>query len=177
MSPSNTVDKFLSAVKESDKESIAKVYQGDDSILSFDGVDDSDGTVISFKDVYEDIADMLHDFDYTIEEESVEDDKATVKVTITTYALGDAYINAYGNCVGELFSLAFRNASDEELTSVFMSEFQKEVEKTEKNYTKTVDVNLTKVDGKWMLDKLNEDSDLYDMLQGGMISAGEKFKE
>lgn len=106
----------------------------------------------------------MQDFDYEIVEEKVDEDKATVKVKITTYDFGKAMEELYT----ELFTMAFTNpdASTEEVTKMFMDKMTG-IEK--KEYTKEVTVNCQKKDGEWVTD-VDSNEELQDAILGGLIT-------
>ena len=95
----------------------------------------------------------IRDFDYEIVEEKVEEDKATVKVKITTYNFG----KAMGEIFAEALALAFSMAGIEK-----------------KDYSKKVTVNCVKKDDKWTTD-VDSNEKLEDAVLGGLNSKIEEM--
>lgn len=126
-SPTETADTFLSAVKAQDYEKVKSVYAGKTfDILDSMGEDDaeveeSESIDSSFE---KELKDKMLDFDYTLSNEIINDDKATVNVEVTTYALGKAMTSTMVKYIEEALPLVFSGASEEELEKIMNDSFE-----------------------------------------------------
>ena len=177
-SPTETTDIFLQALKAQDGEKMATLYSGTDLDLleaaAESGEESSEeSTDTGLETVYEEqLLPKMLDFDYEISNEQINEDKATVDVKFTTYRIGDAFTAFFGDYISQAFMLAFSDVSDEELDSLDTTILSgKLADLTEKTYEKTVTLSLTKVDGKWMVDKIQDGDDIIDALTGGLVTA------
>lgn len=177
-SPTETTDTFLQALKTQDGEKMATVYSGADLDLLEAAAESGEESSEESSDtgleaVYEEqMLPKMLDFDYEISNEQINDDKATVDVKFTTYRIGDAFTSFFGDYISQAFILAFSDASEEELDSLATTILSgKLADLTEKTYEKTVTLSLTQVDGKWMVDEIQDGDDVIDALTGGLVTA------
>ncbi len=111
--PTSVTKQFTDAIKAKDQATIEKVYTGkeleivNNNIADLTGGTSEESTESSFD---EENAKLLEDkllsFDYEITNEKIDNDKATVDVSITTYKIGDAFTNLLANYIREAFALA-----------------------------------------------------------------------
>ena len=177
-SPTDTADKFLSAVKSGDQKTIKKVYSGEtfDALASFDSDDSTDD--IFDKAMSEKISQKLLDFDYVLKNEKIKGDKATVDVEITTYELGSVMKEFMSEYITEAFGLIFSNVSDEEMEAMANKIFMEKLDAaTEKTYKDSTVINLKKVDGEWKVSEINDDSNLMNVMCGGIVDAIEDINK
>lgn len=172
-SPTDVVKTSLDAVKAQDAEALAENYAGDASAFqqelnsSADALN-SEGMTDEQKAVAETFMQKMYDFDYTVGEETIDGDKATVKVTITSYDMGTAFEKAMSTYIEKAFAQALGGASQDSLEAMLYDELNKELGAlTEKGHTADVDMTLTKVDGKWQLDEFSDDA--ADAFSGGLL--------
>ena len=185
--PTEVTQQFLEAVKSKDSETIKKVYAKEDFALTSDNMvpgDDTDkdpeegtseetaGDSLS-KENKQLMEEKLLDFDYVVENEKIDGDKATVDVTITTYKFADAYSNFFTEYMKEAFSMAFSGASEKEIDEKMNAVFKDEIEKlTKKESKKKGRLSLSKKEDQWVIDEIPEDSDFMDAITGGMVKIG-----
>ena len=177
-SPTEVTDTFLQALKSQDGEAMATVYSGVDlDILEAASESEDESSEESadtgLEAVYEDqMLPKMLDFDYEISNEQINDDKATVDVKFTTYRIGDAFTAFFSDYISQAFMLAFSDVSEEELDSLATTILSgKLADLTEKTYEKTVTISLTKVDDKWMVDKIQDGDDIIDAITGGLVTS------
>ena len=183
-SPSETIDTFLKAMKSQDGEMMVDVYSGGEMDLLKAASNSDDETSEESSDtgleaVYEEqMLPKMLDFDYEISNEQIDGDKATVDVKFTTYRIGDAFTAFFSDYISQAFVLAFSDVSEEELDSLATTLLSgKLADLTEKTYEKTVTISLTKIDDRWMVDKIQDGDDIIDALTGGLVSAFSNMEE
>lgn len=216
-SPSDVVDKTLTAIKANDSKSLAQYYKGDNLNLgafNFNSISDAEssssnqstGTDSSSdaskssestsadastdaKELTEDeqkiltqLTDKILDYDYEIGEETINGDTATVKVNFTSYDLktpvGEALASYLEDAFGAAMVEAFGGAKmdQDKLLAGFYEDLADGLEKqTEKNTTAEATFNLSKVDGQWVVDQVNDD--VLDAMTGGLYKSLNDFSE
>ena len=173
--PTETVDSFLTAVKAQDSESIKTIYAEED-FEAFDMGEDSEDNL--YGDLEETLMTKLLDFEYTLSNEQINEDKATVDVTFKTYELGKAMSSWITEYISQAFALAFGGASDEQLEKLAETILTDKIDDAEeKTFEKTVTVSLTDKDGAWVIDEFEEEGEFYNALTGGMIEAMNEIDE
>ena len=177
--PSSITGKALDALKAQDYETLQTCYSGDvggtdvkELAGQMTGMDLS-AVTDEQKAQAEKLVSVLTDFDYTIGEETIDGDKATVEVTITSRDLGPVFSDAIGAYFTEAFTSALGGASEEELAQMFLDTLTEKISaQTEKSHTATTTFNLTQTDGEWKLDQFSTDN--LDCIMGGMLSGVEE---
>lgn len=172
-SPSDVTDAFLKGIKEQDKEAIAGSYADDEIDILGDVADagESDNSPMT-KVVDEKMLPKMLEFDYEILGEEIEGDKAMVEVSIKTYEFGAAFTAFAEEFITQAFDLYFADASDEQVEEAGAKILIDELDKLkEKKYEKTVKIGLTKEDGQWVIDEMDEDDSLINAVSGGLYDA------
>lgn len=179
MSPTDTTKAFLDAMKASDTEKISQYYSGDASAFGTDSLEQELGSSSSAGNLSEEdkqnlktISEKIMDFDYSVGNEKIDGDSATVDVTLKTYDFGTALTDAVNNVYTSVLSEAFngKTPSSEKIASKVYKEFAKQIGKhKEKSETTTVTMKLAKEDGSWKVSEVDED--FLDALTGKMISS------
>ena len=175
MTPSETVSAFLDAFKNEDEATLKQVYAGEanDFLSAYE-----DGALD--KDIPKELLDSLmakwYDFDYKVNGETIAEDgkTATVDVTITTYDMTAVFNNFYTEFMNralEQYSGNSNDVSEEEYTKMAYEVLQEEIDKaTEKNYEGDATLSLTKTDGKWIVDKIDENNEEFlNVITGGLM--------
>ena len=183
--PTETANTFLTAVKAGDTETIKTVYAGEDlDILSPIEGEDSDGDKDDSEDVTDDeyfeelLLTKLLDFDYELSNEQITEDKATVDVTITTYDLGKVFTAFMEEYFAKALEMSFDGASDEEIEKVANSTFESKLNEEEtKTYTETVPLTLSKQDGIWKVDPIDDDGDFMNVICGNALHTMDQLEE
>lgn len=183
-SPTNTAENFLNAVKAGDAEAIAEVYVDSDfDILNAasdsDEEDAASETSDSLTMVYEEqLLPKLQDFDFEISNEQIDGDSATVEVKFTTYKIGEAFSEFFGEYLTQAFALVFSDPSDEQMDEIAGSIMSEKVGAlTEKSFEKTATMKLVKKDNQWLVEKISDDSDLLDAMSGGLVTMVQSLDE
>lgn len=173
--PQDTVKNFLNSYKTQKFDELDNFFDAPtefsdeiDFSGEFEGTDKEAQTIILKK---------LTDIDYKIDNETVNNDKATVKVTITANNFGEKFMEG----IQEAFTLAFTLAMDENITEEEVNQkvteaMIKPIKECEKTVTETVEIPLVQKDGKWLIStEINED--LLNALTGGILDIAEQFED
>lgn len=116
-------------------------------------------------------------FEYTVGDESIDGDTATVEVTIKTYNMNTvlgAFISEYFQ---QGFALALSGAGEDQLNALASQILTSQLESAQMDYEKTVPLKMSKVDGKWVVDNLSDQDGFVNALTGGMIDALENYQK
>lgn len=111
------------------------------------------------------LIDKVLEFEYELGEEVIDGDKATVETTITTYPFGQIFSNVVTNFISQAFANA-GNMSDEDMNNLMDKLLMDELNKAEKTYTKTIQIELEQEDGVWVV---QEGVEMSNALTGGMV--------
>lgn len=119
----------------------------------------------------------LKGFDFEVTGEKIADDgqSATVDVKITTYDFGKAMSESIGDILGSVFATVFSGGTPDE--STVMHEMVKALNAPDKKeYSKTVAIECTKEDDKWIAE-IDDNADLMDAVTGGLEAAIEELQD
>lgn len=111
------------------------------------------------------LIDKVLEFDYELGEEVIDGETATVETTITTYPFGQIFSNVVTNFITQSFSMS-NSMTDEEMNKLMDKLLIEELNKAEKNYTKTIKIQLKQDNGAWVV---QEDVQMSNALTGGML--------
>ena len=165
-SPSETVTNYLTAVKAKDEATIASLYLGE--------IDDTEFTPNEDESFGDEVDSMLQEkmsqFEFTIGEETIDGDKATVEVTIKTYDLGSVALTALSEYASQVLALAFTDANEAAIEKVLVSIMKEKLQDASLTYEKTEFFNLTKTEEGWKIEAFKEDSAFIDAMTGGLIT-------
>ncbi len=167
--PTDAANTFLKAVQEQDTDTMAKVYQGDPAEMDLIGDTEMDSEDIP-AELSALLSEQMQQFEYEVSNEVVDEDTATVDVKITTVNIGKAFEDSINEFMekamaGEISS----DTTQEELTAQLYAAFQEKLAAAEKDYEGTAVLNLTNVDGKWMVDQISQTDPLVNCLTGGLM--------
>lgn len=178
--PTSTVETFLDAVKVQDTETIKTVYGDEDfSFIGEMDLESEDSTQPETdKILNEKLLPKLLEFDYTVSNEQINEDKATVDVTVTTYNFGPAMTSFFSSYMTQAFALIFDDNAEAKLDKIAANLLTAEVDKlTEKTCEKTATISLTATEEGWVIDEIDEEGEVLDALTGGMVSSIEALNE
>ena len=169
LSPIQTVDAFLQALKAKDTETLQEYYEGEIGDLDLMKGED-DPALSGLIDI---MTDKLLDFDYTLSNEQIDKDKATVDVTIKTIDFGAIMKDLIQDILQDAFALGLASYDQEELeekiNEIMTEKFSQAVDKADKTSTITVPVKLVKKKGKWLIKDITDASDFMNALSGGLM--------
>ena len=167
-SPTDAADAFMKAVQTQDMDTIAKVYQGDAAEMDLLGEAGTEGDFP--EELSQLLSEKMQQFEYEVSNEVIDEDTATVDIKVTTINIGKAFEDAINEFMekaiaGEIPS----DTTEEEMTAQLYASFQEKLAAAEKDYEGTAVLNLTNVDGKWMVDQMTEKDPLINCLTGGLM--------
>ncbi|WP_130862162.1 DUF4878 domain-containing protein [Bacilliculturomica massiliensis] len=165
--PSDVVKSYLDAVKAQDQEAIAKVYAGEAKDALFDAGDLGEEDEMS-EAFDKSMGDKFAAFEYTVKDEKVDGDKATVNVTLKTYNFGEVFSAAIEEYMSQAIALLFSDASEEEMDALMEKIFTEKLEAASLDYESDAAIDLTKTDEGWKIDKFGDDSDFLNAVSGGL---------
>ena len=172
--PTSTVETFLDAVKAQDVETIKTVYADEDfSFIGEMDLESEDNTQPETDKVLnEKMLPKLLEFDYVVSNEQINEDKATVDVTVTTYNFGAAMTTFFSSYMTQAFALIFDDNAESKLDKIGANLLTAEMDKlTEKNCEKTATITLTATEEGWVIDEIDDEGEVLDALTGGMVSS------
>lgn len=177
-SPTDVTKQAIEAVKAQDTDALAKVYAGDAANISTDmfastpeseELADSSDLTDDQQQVVKDFYSKLLDFDYTVSDEQIDGDSATVKVTVNTYNFGNALNKVFQDAVSTAFMYMFstdQDAAQKATTQAMIDSLDTQMKSlTDKDKSATATVSLEKQDGNWVVQPF--DGDFYNALTGG----------
>ena len=118
------------------------------------------------------------EFDYKISEEKIDGDKATVNVKITSYNIAGFMVNwitDYMQTASEQF--ADSTPDDSQMEQMLKESYENQKNTLKKNKKKDVKLNLVKDDGKWKVNTLKKNDELFNAINGGVIDLSKKIAE
>lgn len=100
-----------------------------------------------------DMNDILSKIEYKIGEEKIEGDKATVSVSLNNVNFSNLFMQFLNKYMTEVLNIAFegKEMSEEELTKL-SNDLLIELMNDSEQETRTGEISLVKVDGKWQID-------------------------
>lgn len=182
--PSNAVSQTLDAIKAQDLQKLEKVYAGDTSSMDMSGFTmnisgmDVNSITEGNEDLTKNLINALTSFEYTLGKEEITDNTASVEVSVKTYDVGTVFKNSMTNYLTDYFKVLLTGTtpSQEETTQMFLEKFSEEMSaQTEKTYTGTTTISLTKDGNEWKVDELSQET--VDILTGGSLTSLEDFAE
>ncbi len=179
LTPTETVEGFLTALKAGDTEKMNEYYELEDTshLTDLFSTDSNEEAVLGGK-LMKILKEKAFDFDYSISNEQVDDDMATVDVTITTYEFGEALSEVLNEYVETAITLYDQGASEKDLDEAFdkigVEKFDKLNEKT---YSETITLDLLNENGYWEVCELDSDSQFMNALTGGIQKVTKKLEE
>lgn len=169
-SPSDVVKDAFEAMKTQDAETVNLLYGGDDvDFNQMFGENSVDSSLDEENQAL--LMEKFLDFGYTIDDEQINGDKATVTVTITTYDFDTAFQDYMREALTTAFSYAFSDASDDEINQAINASLSTILNGlTEKDKVQTATLSLTKSDDGWIIDDFTDNTEFIDAITGGAYS-------
>ena len=179
--PKQTVESALKAVTTHDYEALKGYYAGDVDKLTQEATEAGQQQgVAAPSELTEEqqarvkaVFDKLVEFDYTVGEETIDGDTATVNVTFTNYDVGTLAASVLQETLSTAFAQAFSGEEADEAAvadSMIASMEKATQDMGEKNVTKEAQVKLVKEsDGTWKLASFEDDSEYASQLVNAMF--------
>lgn len=168
--PEATVSGYLDAIQGADavvENSIdvsPYVSGGSESLMMFNMGSEAGGYITQR------YLELLYDFDYKMGKSTVDGDNATVMVTITTYPIGQLFMDYISSYMTKVFEWSLAGYTEEELMTKGDELFEELSTGLEKTYVKEVSVYLIKEDGDWVIDD-DDNLEFFSAITGGMLEA------
>lgn len=173
LGPTITLDAFLKALKARDMDTLALYYEGDISDLSLE--DEIDDPLLSA--LIDKMIDKALDFEYTLDNEQIDGNNATVDVLFKTYDIESILKGMTDDLLSNILDLGIltldQDDLEEKIRDILDKDFTEAIKNAKKDLTITVPVKLVKKGGKWMVKDINKADDLMYALSGGLS----KFSE
>lgn len=172
--PEATVEKLMTAVKNSDSATMAKVM-GEDNYNP-----EEDDILAGMYEISPELGDAIKEYNktisYNITSSDIQGDTATVTADITFKDAGEIFLTAMGKYIEVAFTMIMDGASEEEVTDAASGVFAEAIETTDvKEITKSVTFTLVKNDKEWIIDDVTDE--FLDVISLGIFSALEMFDE
>ena len=175
MSPTDTMDAFLQALKAKDFEKMQEYYEGEAGDLSMLEEEDDE----ALKDVINVLVDNMLDFEYTIDNEQIDGDSATVDVNFKTYDFGGILQDIMGNLMSDAVALGLSGLSQEEMEAeineLIGTKFKEGLDGASKDKEVKVTMNLIMKDGKWMVKDVSDANEFMNALSGGLMDLADSL--
>ncbi|MBQ7703107.1 MAG: hypothetical protein IJT40_01900 [Firmicutes bacterium] len=169
--PSIALDSMLKAIQDLDFETAQQYYLGD--MGSVENL--SEGSGATDEVVNRMLKEALH-FDYTLTNEVINGDEATVDLVFKTYNMGEILEQVLTDLIARAGVLQQGGMTadefQEDMNNIVIGIYDDIIKKAEKNLEISLTVGLTKVDGQWKVNDLKDSLDFMDGLTGGLISYG-----
>ena len=174
MTPSQTAEAFLEAFKSQDWDSLDQIYagKGSDFEAAYGTTEDSDDATNAQRNAF---LSKMYEFDYKVEGETIAEDEntATVDIKTTTYNMVDVFNNFYQEYMEQALDKYTGNSSDmdqKELEEMAITILQEQLDSAKKDYKGAASLPMTKTDGKWIVDEIDENNTGFlNAISGGMM--------
>lgn len=173
--PQDTVSAMIDTYKAQKLDELSNYYEGGDDFFE-DGSDLNTELEAAEEELMNMFMEKLTDVDYTIENETIDEDTATVTVKITANNVGEKLAEGLQQAIVTALGLAFSETPEEEVNAIVAETMISPVENCEKTYENTVEVKLVKSeDGAWLLVSGDENYDLANALTGGLMQFSDEL--
>ncbi|HBZ40780.1 MAG TPA: hypothetical protein DEO50_02630 [Erysipelotrichaceae bacterium] len=172
--PTEPVEAFLTALKADINSEFDDTLYFTEEVTTFDTFNQIEENPDTPLELQTKLTEMLKAFEYKIISETVDNDKAVVVVEVKTHDLGGLFTEWVTLIFTKAFEMAMNGATEEEIEAVFIQDFLTLAEKSEMDLLKTVEVKLTLVDGKWLMDGGDANRLLFNAVTGDFLSFAEE---
>lgn len=162
-SPSDIVNNYMKT-KISEAKNDLSEYLGDSSDKTSDLFGGSE-------ELNKEFCKLLTDLDYKVSNEEIDEDYATVDLTVTTYDFRTFLSNVLTDYISKAFSIALSGGSDEDIAKELQEISSTRLEETKNNgktYTDTITIDLIKGEEGWIIDPDYDLEIIANVFSGGM---------
>jgi hypothetical protein len=168
LTPTLTADAFLKALKAQDLEALEQVYEGDVKDFSLaEEIDDPTLLALAEKAM-----EKMLDFDYTLDNEQINGNNATVDVLFKTYDFEGIFKDLTDGILPNIMDPGIFSKDpqtiEREILGTLTENFAEALKNVKKDKDVTVPLKLVRKGGKWMVKDLNKSDDLMFALSGGI---------
>lgn len=172
--PTEPIEAFLIALKADINSEFDDSLYFTEEVTTFDMFNQIEENPETPLELQTKLTELLKAFDYEIVSETVDKEKAVVVVEVKTHDLGGLFTEWVTLIFSKAFEMAMSGATEEEIEAMFIQDFLTLAEKSEKDLFKSVEVKLSLVDGKWLMDGGNENKALFNAVTGDFLSFAEE---
>ena len=169
MTPTDTMDAFLRALKARDFDTLQEYYEGE--IGDLDLLEEGDDSALS--GMIDGLVDRILDFEYSLDNETIKGNDATVDVYFKTYDLGKIMQDLIQSMMTDAATLALPNLDQDELeaeiNAIMSEKFDEAMKTAEKDKAIKITMNLIKKDGRWLVKDVTDREDFMNALSGGLM--------
>lgn len=169
-SPKAVVERKIAEIKRDPLKALGSLEPDEEKFSSIDSKE--------AKALMAQLGKMINKIKYTVSNEQINGDSATVDVHFTSYDFGTSFGETLMSYFGQALMMAFSGASEEDmekkLYEIWLSDLKKLEQQglsKESDYT----VRLNKKDGQWETDVINED--FVNAFMGDILSAFNKLSQ
>jgi hypothetical protein len=172
--PTEPIEAFLTALKADINSEFDDTLYFTEEVTTFDTFNQIEENPETPLELQTKLTEMLKAFEYKIVSETVDKEKAVVVVEVKTHDLGGLFTEWVTLIFTKAFEMAMSGATEEEIEAMFIQDFLTLAEKSEMDLLKTVEVKLTLVDGKWLMDGANANKALFNAVTGDFLTFAEE---
>ncbi len=177
MTPVQTADAFLKAFKSKDTEKMKEYYEGEISDLSM--IEEEDDSAMA--DLINAMVEKILDFDYSLGNETIKGDEASVEVNFTTYDFSGILQDIMNNLMSDAVALGLSGLSQEEMEAeineLIGSKFSAALDSADKDWEGKVTMDLVKKDSKWLVKDVSGATSFMNALSGGLMDFAESLND
>ena len=168
LTPTLTADAFLKALKAQDLEALEQVYEGDVKDFSLaEEIDDPTLLALAEKAM-----EKMLDFDYTLDNEQINGNNATVDVLFKTYDFEGIFKDLTDSILPNIINPGIFSkdpkAIEQEILGALTENFAEALKNAEKDKDTSISLKLVRKGGKWMVKDINMTDDFMFALSGGI---------
>lgn len=165
--PTEAAEGFLDAFKADDSEALADYYAGR-QVINLEAFQPTK-TPLDANEKKE-LMDIIRSFSYKVEKESIDENKGIVKVEISTCEFFTVAESTYD----EITDLQLEGTVDKNnLIEEYLNRYWANLKDSKKTFVSTIDLKLTKKDGKWYVDDISNDSDFSNAILDDLMKINE----
>ncbi|MHC1734641.1 MAG: hypothetical protein AB9921_03125 [Erysipelotrichaceae bacterium] len=172
--PTEPIEAFLTALKANITSEFDDTLYFTETVTTFDTFNQIDENPETPLELQTKLTEMLKSFEYKIISETVDKEKAVVVVEVKTHDLGGLFTEWMTLIFTKAFEMAMSGSTEEEIEAMFIEDFLTLAEESEMDLLKTVEVKLTLVDGKWLMDGGDTNKLLFNAVTGDFLSFAEE---
>ena len=166
--PGEVATKFLNALQSAHYDE-AKTYYAEnmDNMPNFRNKIESISPLVASE-----LFDKLSDFSYTIHQVQInanDKNKATITVSFDCYDLGNAFEATILDYLKTDLEMTYSGGKNEDIIKAAEETIVKEIQNSNKNYTETAYLYLTKENHTWKVDSLSNNKPILNVLSGNLI--------
>lgn len=172
--PTEPIEAFLTALKANITSEFDDTLYFTETVTTFDTFNQIDENPETPLELQTKLTEMLKSFEYKIISETVDKEKAVVVVEVKTHDLGGLFTEWLTLIFTKAFEMSMSGSTEEEIEAMFIQDFLTLAEESEMDLLKTVEVKLTLVDGKWLMDGGDTNKLLFNAVTGDFLSFAEE---